>query len=200
MPSVDRTTYSTDEQQALLRIAFDAIRHGLHTRHAPPAIEATHYPLTLQQSAACFVTLTLGGELRGCIGSLQAHRPLVADVAANAHAAAFRDPRFAPLSALELTHIDCHISILGPPQPMCFDSEAGLLHQLRPGIDGLILEEAGGQRATFLPAVWASLPTPALFVQQLKLKAGLSVSHWSATLRAWRYQTHGFEGQFPADY
>lgn len=140
----------------------------------------------LQDPGACFVTLTQQGELRGCIGSLEAHRTLLADVQANALAAAFRDPRFAPLSVRELDRTEVEISLLSPMQAMAFDSEAEALAQLRPGIDGLVFE-FGARRSTFLPQVWEQLPEVPDFMAQLKRKAGLPADFWHADVRLQRY-------------
>ncbi len=145
----------------------------------------------LRESGACFVTLKREGELRGCIGSLSAERSLVEDVAENAYAAAFSDPRFYPLQSAELRRLEMSISIIGKAEPMHFSSEHDLIAQLRPDIDGLILEE-GYRRGTFLPSVWEQLPDPVDFVRHLKLKAGLPVNYWSETIRISRYTTHSF--------
>ena len=125
-----------------------------------PQAPAAVNPEILQKQGACFVTLTRNGTLRGCIGSLEAHRPIGDDLRGNALAAALRDPRFPPLTAAELPQIEIEVSILGEAQPLAFASEAEALAQLRPGIDGVILS-AGGRRATFLPQVWEQLPEPA---------------------------------------
>lgn len=140
---------------------------------------------------ATFVTLEIGGALRGCIGVLEAIRPLVVDVARNAFAAAFEDPRFPRLTRAELPRLDIHISVLTPPEPMHFDSEADLLRQIRPGIDGLILEDRG-RRGTFLPSVWEQLPKPDEFFEHLRHKAGLPGGYWSETLIVSRYTTESF--------
>jgi MEMO1 family protein len=137
------------------------------------------------------VTLTLAGHLRGCIGSLKAHRPLVADVAENAIKAGHADPRFAAVTVEELDSLQMKIAVLGPPAPMRFSSEADLLGQLRPGEDGLILSDRG-RRGTFLPMVWESLPEPGDFWRHLKRKAGLAPDHLSATLEVHRYQAESF--------
>lgn len=171
------------QKQQLLQLAWDAIDHGLQTgRVLKPA---TDDPV-LQCPGASFVTLNLHGELRGCIGSLQAYQPLADDVAQNAFNAAFRDPRFAPLDDSERDALDLHISILSPSTPIHFTSEADLLRQLRPGIDGLILQD-GHHRGTFLPQVWESLADPVDFLAHLKRKAGLPSHYWSPTLQVQRY-------------
>jgi hypothetical protein len=177
-------------RQQLLQVARDSIAHGLrHGRPLPVDIDA--YAETLRVPRATFVTLQEDGELRGCIGSLEAHRPLVADIADNAFNAAFRDPRFLPLRAEDLDRLDIHISVLSPPAPLHFRDEADLLTQLRPGVDGLVLS-APGHRGTFLPSVWESLSRPEDFLRQLKRKAGLAADFWSPELRVERYTTEAF--------
>lgn len=126
----------------------------------------------LQQSGASFITLTKDGALRGCIGSLEAARPLGLDLAQNAFAAAFRDPRFAPVSAGEWSRCRVEVSLLGAPKPLRFADEVDLLEQIRVGEDGLILSYQG-RRATFLPQVWESLPDKRTFLGELVRKAGL---------------------------
>lgn len=179
------------DKRQLLNLAAASIKYGLE-HHTPLPLNPADYPAALQQIRASFVTLSIDGQLRGCIGSLEAHRPLVVDVVGNAYAAAFRDPRFNPLQAHEYPQLHYHISVLNPPSPMQFDSEADLIAQLRPGIDGLILEDLG-RRGTFLPSVWESLSRPAEFLQQLKIKAGLSPGHWSSSLSIKRYTVEDIE-------
>jgi AmmeMemoRadiSam system protein A len=183
---------SQTHRTILLTTAWDSIRHGLETGTAL-RVDAGHCEVPLSEPGASFVTLHKQGELRGCIGSLQALRPLLTDVAENAFAAAFRDPRFAPLQVRELAELTLDISVLSVPEPMNFNSEQDLLRQLRPHRDGLILQD-GPQRGTFLPSVWEALPDAERFLQQLKLKAGLAPDHWSDTMRAWRYSTECFGG------
>ncbi len=183
-------TYSPEERDRMLQLAADSIRHGLQTGRAP-AVEPGHFPARLREQRACFVTLDLQRQLRGCIGHLEAVQPLVLDIAENAFAAAFRDPRFVPLQARELDQLGIHISILTPAQPMQFESEADLLQQIRPGVDGLILEDQG-QRGTFLPSVWESLPRAEDFWRHLKQKAGLATDHWSGSIQVSRYTTESF--------
>ena len=166
---------------SLLRLARNAIgeRFGLPPQ---PIAERPEW----QDKAATFVTLTQQGDLRGCIGSLEAWRPLAEDVRANALAAAFRDPRFPPLSADELPRTRLEISLLTPAQAMDCRGEADALAQLRPHIDGVIFS-AGRHRATFLPQVWEQLPEPAAFLAQLKRKAGLAADYWGPEVRLERY-------------
>lgn len=113
------------------------------------------------------------------------------DVAENAFASAFRDPRFPPLAHFELADLIIEISVLGPSQPLSFTSEEELLRIIEPGRDGLILED-GTARGTFLPTVWESLPHPRDFLRHLKQKAGLGPDHWSEQIRVRRYRTESF--------
>jgi AmmeMemoRadiSam system protein B/AmmeMemoRadiSam system protein A len=140
----------------------------------------------LRERAATFVTLNRHGRLRGCIGSLQAHRPLLEDLKANAKAAAFLDPRFEALTQTEFATTRVEVSLLSPAQPMPVSSEADALQKIRPGIDGLILQHAEW-RATFLPQVWENISEPAEFLRQLKLKAGLSAAFWAPDIQLARY-------------
>lgn len=166
---------------ALLTIARNAIgkRFSEEARALEPHPE-------LAKPGATFVTLTQNGQLRGCIGSLEAYRPLAADVAENAVAAAFRDPRFPPLASEDLARTRVEVSLLEASQPMDFIDEADVIARLRPGIDGLILTH-GHRRATFLPQVWESLPDPRRFMAQLKLKAGLPADFWDEQITLARY-------------
>ena len=151
----------------------------------PPQPEPGHPGL--QAPGASFVTLTQHGELRGCIGSLEAWRPLEQDVRANAKAAAFRDPRFMPLRLEELAGTRVEVSLLTAATPLNFASEDEAVTQLRPHIDGVILE-CGMHRGTFLPQVWESLPEPRLFMAHLKQKAGLPPTFWSGEVKLSRYE------------
>lgn len=181
----------TDEQhQFLLDLAQRSIAHGLNQR-APLPVALESLAPELRRLAACFVTLEKHGRLCGCIGVLEPVRPLAEDVAQNAYAAAFSDPRFQPVAADELGELEVHISVLGEPSAMDIATEAELIEQLRPGVDGLILQE-GTRRATFLPAVWESLPEPRQFVAHLKQKGGWPRNYWSSQIKAYRYQTEQF--------
>lgn len=182
--------FTEDEHEALLLIAYESIHSGLDTRR-PAAIDVAAFSPGLSAKRASFVTLQAEGKLRGCIGTLEPRWSLVEDVSHNAYAAAFQDIRFPPLQADELAALSLQVSILSVPAPLDIDSEAALLAQLRPGIDGLILQE-GALRSTFLPSVWESLPEPERFLGHLKLKAGLAAHYWSATIRFWRYTTESF--------
>ncbi|MGR8930244.1 MAG: AmmeMemoRadiSam system protein A [Gammaproteobacteria bacterium] len=178
------------ERNTLIQVAKDSIVHGLKTGK-PLKVNVQDYPASLTVDRATFVTLERQGQLRGCIGMLEAVRPLAADIAENAFAAAFRDPRFPPLDDSELADLELHISILSPAEPMNFTSEPDLIAQLQPGIDGLILQD-GYHRGTFLPSVWEQLPEPKQFLRHLKQKAGLSADYWSETIIVFRYTTEMF--------
>ena len=171
----------------LLDIARRSIQHGLKANE-PLKVKAAELPAELQPIRATFVTLEIEGRLRGCIGTLEAHLPLAEDVAIHAYEAAFHDPRFPPLSAGELSGLDIHISILSPPLPIPCKSESELVGQLKPGEDGLILQE-GPHRATFLPSVWDDLKDPQDFVTHLKMKGGWGLHYWSDDMRAFRYRS-----------
>lgn len=169
----------------LLDVARRSIEHGL-VHGAPLAVDPAAHGEPLRALRASFVTLRTAGALRGCTGTLEATRPLVEDVARNSFAAAFRDPRFEPLRRDELGGLALHLSLLSRPVPLVARDEPQLLGQLRPGVDGLIVQE-GSLRATFLPAVWESLATPELFLRELRRKAGLPPDYWSEELRFARY-------------
>lgn len=177
--------YNIDERKILLKTAHDAIAYGIgHNANMP--VDLSLYHASLLETGACFVTLHLNNNLRGCIGSLQAHQPLIVDVANNAFNAAFRDPRFKPVTNLEFINLQLEISVLSKPTSMYFSSEDNLLQQLRPGIDGLILKDQG-HRGTFLPSVWQQFPDPKTFLSHLKNKSGLEATYWSNTLTIERY-------------
>lgn len=146
----------------------------------------------LQEPGACFVTLTQLQQLRGCIGSLEARRSLKEDVKSNAVAAALHDTRFAPLSLAELALTRVEVSVLSPMQVMRFDSESHALAQLRPGVDGVVLQY-GRYRSTFLPQVWGQLPDVQQFMAQLKQKAGLAPDFWHDGLQLQRYSVRKWQ-------
>jgi AmmeMemoRadiSam system protein A len=140
----------------------------------------------LRQQGACFITVKRDDKLRGCIGTLRAHRALADDVKANAVAAAFRDPRFAPLDAGELAAIALEISVLSALESMSFADEPDALRQLRAGVDGVVFEY-GHHTSTFLPQVWEDIREPAEFLAHLKYKAGLPPDFWDRDVRLSRY-------------
>lgn len=169
----------------LCRVAADALRYGLD-HNAAPILEAGGYPEPVRAPRATFVTLDENDELRGCIGSVTPHRPLVEDVAVNAYGAGFRDPRFAPLSERSLRRLSVGISILGPFETLQCASEADLIRQARTGEDGFVIS-ANGHRGLFLPQVWEVLPNPRIFFETLREKAGLPRHFWSPQLRIERF-------------
>jgi AmmeMemoRadiSam system protein A len=172
---------STERGATLLALARASIAQALGV----PCAESD-LATWLQSPGASFVTLTQQGQLRGCIGSLQAHRSLGEDVRANAVAAALRDPRFPALTLSELEHTQVEVSVLSPMQALTFTSEAEAMAQLRPLVDGMVLEY-GRHRGTFLPQVWEQLPTPKQFLAHLKNKAGLPTDFWDTSVRLQRY-------------
>lgn len=174
---------NADAGKWLLHLARNTIAAAVRGRPPPPVRER---PAGVDDNGACFVTLTREGQLRGCIGSLEAHRPLYSDVVENARAAAMRDPRFPPLRQAELDVTTISLSILDPAEPLPASDRAGLKANLTPGIHGLTLS-AGERRATFLPAVWEQLPDADDFIDQLKRKAGLPVTWPDRQLRCERY-------------
>ncbi len=183
--------YPLEQREMLLGLAWDSIRHGL--QHGSPILVCvSDYPEPLQARRACFVTLHKQGQLRGCIGHLEATQPLVEDVAGNAYAAAFQDPRFAPVEADELSDIELDISVLSETESLPFDDRSDLLGKIRPGVDGLILSSTHGHRGTFLPSVWESLPSAEQFLQHLVTKAGLPPGFWTDDLKIERYTTESF--------
>ena len=169
----------------ILSVAAASIRHGLEYA-TPLPVDPERMPAELAKPGACFVTLKKAGRLRGCIGSPEAHRQLIKAVSENAFRAAFKDPRFPPLSITELPALSLSISVLSPQSPMTFKDERDFLDQLRPGIDGLDIQD-GGRRALFLPSVWEQLPNVDDFVGRLKMKAGLKADHWSPGFKAFRF-------------
>jgi len=188
--------YSPEERGVLQRVALESIQTGL-LAGTPLSVGPDDYTESLRHQRSSFVTLKQTTALRGCIGSLEPSRCLIEDVAHNAFAAAFRDPRFPPLQNRELDSLSIEISVLGQREPVKFDSERELIDVLRPGIDGLVLQD-GQFRGTFLPSVWESLPQPEVFLQQLKMKAGLPAGYWSDTLAVWRYTTESFSANVTA--
>lgn len=182
--------FSEQHRAILLDTAWNSIRHGL-AHGKPLTVNPTDFDSLVVATGASFVTLHQQDALRGCIGTLEAFRPLINDVAENAFAAAFRDPRFTPVRQADISNISLELSILGKPELLEFGSEQELLKQIRPGLDGLIFQD-GLNRGTFLPTVWESLSERKDFLQHLKIKAGLPTDHWSNTVKVWRYTTECF--------
>ncbi len=184
---------STERGRVLTRLARASIARALgEAADDPPR------PDWLKAPAAVFVTLTRNGELRGCIGSLEARRSLEEDVVENARMAAFADPRFPPLSRSELDDTRIEVSVLSQAEPIACIDENDALDKLRPGIDGVILEY-GRHRATFLPQVWQQLPKPRAFMAQLKRKAGLPADFWDDAVRLYRYTVEKYTEDEHAD-
>ena len=179
------------EHQAKARLLTDLARAAIAAEFGAPWPTLPR-PAWLDEPAAVFVTLTLHGRLRGCIGSLEAHRSLYDDLTHNACAAAFGDPRFTPLATDELAGVRIEISVLTEAQPLEFSDEEDALRRLRPGIDGVIFQ-FGGRRATLLPQVWEQLPEPREFLAHLKQKAGLPSDSRADGMQLAVYQVERFQ-------
>jgi AmmeMemoRadiSam system protein A len=173
----------------LLAMARGALLQAL----GGPAAEERREPW-LAEPGACFVTLRKDGELRGCVGSIQARRSLGEDVVENAHCAAFRDPRFSPLMRSELDHTRIEVSLLSALERLEAASEEEAIAQLRPGVDGVVLRW-GVRQATFIPKMWEQLPDPATFLAYLRAKAGLPRAEWVAGTRLSRFTALLWEEQ-----
>jgi MEMO1 family protein len=180
--------------ETLIALVRRSIVFGLDTCEAPQIADDGTLPPLLAAPGAAFVTLRRNGQLRGCIGSATASRPLIVDVVQHACNAAFHDWRFPRLGLLELKGLSLSVSVLTPPTPMRFDAEADLLAQLRPGVDGLIIEDSGC-RSLFLPSVWEEVPNPRQFLTLLKLKAGLPAEHFSPRFTAQRFRSIEVKGE-----
>ena len=147
------------------------------------------YPSVFEEAGASFVTLKIDGELRGCMGSAIAHRPFILDLIENSHSAAFKDPRFEPLSIDELDFLKISVSILSVPYKIVFSNESELLKNLTPFVDGLIIRD-GEYQAVYLPAVWEYFgDNKKEFLKSLKLKAGMSEDYFSDTMQAFKFKT-----------
>lgn len=171
--------------ETLLQVARASIESGVRLGRALE-VAPSEFATPLRAQRASFVTVEVSGRLHGCVGSIEARRPLVADVAANAYAAALLDPRSTALRREQLGALAVQISVLSPLESLEVDSEASLIASLRPQLDGLVVRE-GGLVGTLLPAVWDHLSDPRVFVEELKLKAGLPRDYWSSALRFYRY-------------
>jgi AmmeMemoRadiSam system protein A len=164
------------EKLQLLQIARAALTAAVGG-HPLPGLELDSLPAALREDGASFVTLTVGGALRGCIGTLQAYQPLALDVQTRAVEAALEDPRFSPVLPAELPNIQIEVSRLTAPKPLEYTDPAELIRLLRPGVDGVVLRD-GPHRATFLPQVWSQLPEPTQFLDQLCYKMGSPSALW----------------------
>ena len=184
MPPSEPTTdhlWPAEVGDILLHIARAAIAAELDLSATPPTTAQW-----LDRVGATFVTLYAHGRLRGCIGTIIAHRPIAEDIRINACNAAFRDPRFEPVTPQEYPDLRLEVSQLSSPEPLTCTSEDELINRLRPGIDGVLLT-AGEHRGTFLPQVWKQLPRKADFVTELKTKAGVADQPWDPTWQVSRY-------------
>jgi len=185
---MEATFFTEVELQQMLELARQSLLSAFEIR-AKPLL-----PEWLEAPGSCFVTLTRQGRLRGCIGTLEPCRSLGRDLIENARNAAFSDPRFAPLERDELAELEIEVSVLTPFQSLDVATEAELLAELKPGVDGVIVEEKG-RRATFLPTVWQQLSDPREFIAALRDKAGLSPYEWSDQVRWSRYETQHVKGK-----
>lgn len=181
LPETMQQHLSEERGQALIKLARGAILNTLGDPLPPDPTDAW-----LKERAATFVTITRGDRLHGCIGTIEAKRTILEDVKHNAVAAAFFDPRATPLVKEDIADLRIEVSILSPLEPIAFAGEADALSKLRPHVDGVVLAH-NGRRATFLPQVWESLPSPAEFMTHLKLKAGLSPTFWADNVQLFRY-------------
>lgn len=170
---------SSEEKIYLLGLARQALEHGV-SGIALPELDVTSMPARLMTPGASFVTLTKNAELRGCIGSLEAVRPLAEDVRVHAVAAALEDYRFPPVNQSEVTQILIEISRLTVPKRINYRDTDELVKLLRPGLDGVVIQR-GIQRATFLPQVWEKVPDVEIFLAMLCRKMGLSSDCWRGT-------------------
>lgn len=181
---------SAEDRAFLLEVATASIVRGFDGR-GPLRVDFADAPAATRVRAGAFVTVTVDGELNGCIGTIEPVEPLVTTVARCAWEAAFDDPRLPSLRRADFPRTGIEVSVLSAMEPMDVASEAELVAALRPGVDGLLLE-GNGHRATFLPAVWEQVPAPELFVHLLERKAGLWPGTWSPRMHAYRYTATKF--------
>ena len=171
-----KESLTREEQQMLLHMAREAMEQAVRGEKLPPLNSST-LSSTLREEGASFVTLTIGGRLRGCIGALEAYQPLSDDVREHAVAAALDDPRFPPVREDELSRVQIEVSRLTQPVPLEYKDADDLLSKLRPHVDGVILRD-GFRRATFLPQVWEKIPDPSEFLDNLCYKMGIGPDQW----------------------
>jgi AmmeMemoRadiSam system protein A len=180
------------EQTLLLGIAREALEISVQSKPLPE-INLSQLPPNLQKPGASFVTLTIQGDLRGCIGTLEAYQPLALDVQTHAVDAGMHDPRFPALRPSELETIQIEVSVLSPKTPLTFAGPQDLINKLRVNLDGVVLQD-GYRRATFLPQVWEKLPHPEQFLSHLCLKMGASANLWqNKPLKVYTYQVQEFQ-------
>lgn len=173
---MDEDHLTQQEKQGLLRVARLALENGVRGESMPP-LDLNKFTPRLQADGTSFVTLTINGMLRGCIGSLEPNQSLAEDVREHAIAAALNDYRFPPVRISELSQIEIEVSRLTTPVSLEYDSPEDLLSRLRPGVDGVVIRD-GMRRATFLPQVWEKLPDPAEFLDHLCAKMGATPGLW----------------------
>jgi AmmeMemoRadiSam system protein A len=194
----DNQNLSPQQGQLLVKLARQTLAKQLAKQVPQNEIDSLNTALTdpcFNLSCGTFVTLTIDGQLRGCIGNLTANESLTTGVRRNAINAAFHDPRFSPLSASELDCVSIEVSILSEPRPLVYREVSDLLKKLRPHIDGVILRKDTAS-ATFLPQVWEQLPQPQDFLKHLCLKAGLASDAWQhSELEVSTYQVQCFVEQ-----
>jgi MEMO1 family protein len=191
MEYAETARISDADRKVLLDATKQALEYGVKNGRAPSVDYGPGVSKSLTAMRASFVSLKIAGRLRGCIGTVIAHQPLLPDVVANAYKAGFGDPRFGPLTMEELAELDIEISLLSFPRIMRFNDEADLVSQVRPDKDGLILQDQG-RRGLFLPSVWEGIPKAEDFIGHLKRKAGFDTDHWSDDLRVFKYTTETF--------
>jgi AmmeMemoRadiSam system protein A len=170
-------TLTHDEKQTLLKLARESLESAVNGKELP-TLDAAHLTPALQAEGASFVTLTVHGGLRGCIGALEPYQSLAEDVREHAVAAALSDYRFPPVTAGELGEIEIEVSRLTIPVPLEYVDAKDLLAKLRPGVDGVILKDGPYRRATFLPQVWEKIPDTAEFLDNLCYKMGSPPDTW----------------------
>lgn len=180
--------FNQAEKKFILQLAHQSIEHYFNSREIL-SIQPTQLPSQqLKERRACFVTLELNGNLRGCVGHLESVQPLYLDIIDNAVFAAFQDTRFYPLTEVEFKNIDIEVSVLTVPEPLEFIDWQELAKKLRPNLDGVIIQR-GIHGATYLPQVWENLPAKDEFLSSLCLKAGLAADDWQKSgMKVWTYQ------------
>ena len=191
MEYAESAQVSEVDRRVLLRATKEALKFGVENGRAPNVDYGPGVSKSLTAMRASFVSLKIAGRLRGCIGTVVAHQALLPDVVGNAYKAGFGDPRFGPLTMEELDQLDIEVSLLSFPRIMRFQDEDDLVRQVRPDMDGLILQDQG-RRGLFLPSVWEGIPKAEDFIRHLKRKAGFDVDHWSNDLRVFKYTTETF--------
>ncbi len=173
----DFNDFNDEEKRLLLELARKAIRRAA-SGDALPEMDLDSVSSALRAEAACFVTLEIDGQLRGCIGGLEAVRPLAEEVIRTAAQSALNDPRFPPVTPAEVPLLEIEISVLTAPHPLEYDGPDDLLQKIRPGVDGVTLKADALHRATFLPQVWKKIPDPEQFLGMLCRKMGLPMDTW----------------------